>query len=53
MSSSTALSLTIEGRPQMSFEDFVAYFEAHGLSLKRALALATLAIEAEGVEDAP
>ena len=37
----------------MAFEDFVAFFEAQGLSLKRALALATLALEAEGGEDAP
>ena len=34
----------------MSFEDFVAFFEARGYAEWDALALATLALEAEGEE---
>lgn len=34
----------------MSFEDFVAFFEAQGYAERDTLALATLALEAEGEE---
>ena len=35
----------------MTFEDFVAFFEAQGYTERDTLALAALALEAEGLEE--